>query len=1060
MIARAAFDAFLSYSRKDLRFAVELERALERYTPPREIRAERRPIAVCRDQDDLTGPEYYAAIEDHLTRSKKLVLICSPHSRASEFVNDEIRRFAAIHGSGGIIPVLLSGVPNNAAGAGDADNLAFPEALCELVAMPLAIAYSGFAPDRDRMNKGMFYGSWYTLLANLLDVDRAAIEERDRRRKARVRNTWIGGTSGVIVALSALTLWAVIERNTAIRRGQITLAQRLAAQARVATTLEPDAAERRAILGIEAVRRLDALGEPTSDAAAALRDASAIVARRVVHLGPGQREVLFSGDGVSVFAAAGPNVSVYSLRTGGRSVVFDAPGPVEQLFASADGRLVGAVTADGRLKVWHATDGRPVSPTPAADSLRIVCGALSADGSYLAALATDRAASRGARLLVWRADSARLVTQERLATPNAAAITSAPNSCLQLGSGYLVARFRPDETANTISGAMWQWRPVAAAGPLSFQVRAAGSRPVLRQWPGLSQLAWATDSSSLVLLDTAGAVTTISLGGGSDAVRRANDRIAALSTDGETLVRTRWEEDPYVPLLKSWTLTSIERRSGKEQGVVAETTNELALSPDGGMMVTGGGNRLRLWRTRDGREIMRIGSPISVQRMAVSPGARYVVAFDSTRTADIRDVGHPSELLRVPAGRVAAASSNGRRIAIGTPLGVSVIDDSSGATVASVPLAEGAGLVTLSPDGRYLAAAAGDPRGFNFRPDLLRTVVLDLTGRSDTVFAGGQALSAEFSPDSRSLLLGTMDSVVRLIGLPDRAVRWTKRFDGGRATRFTFSRDGRVAVVSLEPPIRSTATVVVLNTETGAELRRVTDRTSNAASLSPDGTELATASTALVEVMRVSDGAVVTRLRHPPTLETVRAVAFLPGNRVMSVGGSLASTFMGASFFTEQAVMIWNRASGAIARRLPEGVDRAADYSATLAEEDKPYFADVTWSPNGSEVGAVVFPSRLNYWTVPAALVSPELRIWRLDGAVPEEIFRASMGDASRLIGLDDRSGMLFTADAALRAWSYRAGGLVAETCRRVTRALTEKEWHALISPDEVPRPTCPTRAR
>jgi hypothetical protein len=177
---------------------------------------------------------------------------------------------------------------------------------------------------------------------------------------------------------------------------------------------------------------------------------------------------------------------------------------------------------------------------------------------------------------------------------------------------------------------------------------------------------------------------------------------------------------------------------------------------------------------------------------------------------------------------------------------------------------------------------------------------------------------------------------------------------------------------------------------------------------------------------------------------------------MMSVAGSLASTFMGASFFTEQAVMIWNRTTGAIERRLPEGLDRAADYSATLAEEEKPYFADVTWSPNGNEIAAVVFPSRLNYWTTPAALTSPELRIWRLDSAAPEEIFRADMRNAPRLIGLNDRAGMLFTADAALRAWSYRARGLVDETCRRVTRLLTQQEWNTLIDPEEKPRATCP----
>ena len=1055
MISPVAFDAFLSYSRKDLRFAVELERALERYTPPREVRAERRPVAVFRDQDDLTGPEYHAAIDSHLTRSKKLVLICSPHSRASAYVNDEIRRFAAIHGSGGIIPVLLSGVPNNAARDGDANNLAFPDALCELVAMPLAIPYSGFDPERDRVNKGVFYGSWYTLLANLLDVDRATIEERDRRRRSRVRNTWIGGTSGVVAALSALTLWAVIERNTAVHRGQITLAQRLAAQARVATTLEPYAAQQRAILGIEAVRRLEELGEPTSDAVAALRDASAIVARRVVHLESSQRDVLFSGDGVTLFAAAGPNVSVYSLRTGARTAAFDAAASVDQLFASSDGRFVGAVTENGRVTVWLTKEGRPLTGPPLADGTQIVCGALSADGHYLAALATDRTASRAVRLFVWRADSARLVAQERLAVPNATSVRPTQNDCLQLGTDYLVARFRSPDTASTITGAVWQWRPASEGDALSFRFRRGGDRPPPRQWGQLSQLAWATDSTSLTLLDAEGTVTSASLDGGADVVRPGPGRIATLSSDGETLVRMHWSEDPYVPLLKSWTLTSIDRRSGTEGGVVAETTNRFALAPDGTMMVTGSGGRLRLWRMSDGRELMRIESPISVDAMLVSPAARYVAAFDTAGAVDIWDVGHASELLRIPTGRVAAASANGKRIAIGTSFGVIVVDDSSGNTVASVPLTEGAGLVALSPDGRYLVASGGNPRGINFRPQLLRTVVLDLAGSPDTVFTGGRATGAEFSPDGRSLLLGMADSTVRSIGLSDRTVRWVKRFDSGSATRFTFSGDGRVAALSLESPIRSDAVILVMNTETGAEIRRVPGRKTNAVALSRDGTELATTAAALVEVMRVSDGTVVSRFRHPPTLETVRGVAFLPGNRMMSVAGTLASTFMGASFFTEQAVMIWNRATGAIERRLPEGVDRAADYSATLAEEEKPYFADVTWSPNGNEIAAVVFPSRLNYWTTPEALTSPELRIWSLEGAAPEEIFRADMRIAPRLIGLNDRAGMLFTADAALRAWSYRARGLVDETCRRVTRRLTPQEWTTLIDPEEKPRATC-----
>jgi WD40 repeat protein len=559
-----------------------------------------------------------------------------------------------------------------------------------------------------------------------------------------------------------------------------------------------------------------------------------------------------------------------------------------------------------------------------------------------------------------------------------------------------------------------------------------------------------------VLLDASVKVTTVSLGGGPDVVpQTTRNSFAAVSKDGQVLLRMRWSEDPYVPLLKSWLITAVDRQTGTDRGVIAETTNQLALSPDGATMVTGGGHKLRLWRTADGREVMRIASRMSVERLMVSPEARYIATWDSAGAVDIWDVAHVSELLRVPTGRVTATSADGKRVAIGTPLGVVVVDQVTGRTVAAIPLVGGAGFVALSADGRYLVASGGDPRGFNFRPDLLRTLVLDLTRGADTVFAGSRTTAAAFDSTGAALVLGTSDSVVRLIELAGRKVRWTKRYDGGHATRILFSADGRTVGVALEPPLRSTAVVVAVNSQSGAELARRDNRETNALALSPDGTEIATATSGVVEVSAVRDGRVTLRLRHPATLETIRQIAFLPGDRLMTVAGSIASAFMGTPFFTEQAVFVWNRTSGAVEYRLPDVADRAKDYAATLGEEDKPYFADVIWSPSGAEIGATVFASRLSYWTVPADLAPRDVRIWRLGATRPEEVYRAGMDDDSRLVGLDDRAGLVFTAGRSLRAWSYRAPALVAETCRRITRQLSAAEWRALVSPDERPRATC-----
>src|SRR5258708_36225657 len=85
-------DAFISYSRKDMPFAELLERTLRRYIPPKGLTVPKRRLNIFRDEEDFTGTEYYQAVGRHLQGSRKLIVICSPNARASEFVNDEIQR--------------------------------------------------------------------------------------------------------------------------------------------------------------------------------------------------------------------------------------------------------------------------------------------------------------------------------------------------------------------------------------------------------------------------------------------------------------------------------------------------------------------------------------------------------------------------------------------------------------------------------------------------------------------------------------------------------------------------------------------------------------------------------------------------------------------------------------------------------------------------------------------------------------------------------------------------------------------------------------------------------
>src|SRR5881296_3919004 len=112
------YDAFICYSRQDAAFARKLEQALEAYKPPKDLPVPHRHLNVFRDEGDLTGTEYYQSIERHLENSAKLIVVCSPHARRSDYVDDEIRRFIKAKGATNVIPVLAAGIPNNHVGPG------------------------------------------------------------------------------------------------------------------------------------------------------------------------------------------------------------------------------------------------------------------------------------------------------------------------------------------------------------------------------------------------------------------------------------------------------------------------------------------------------------------------------------------------------------------------------------------------------------------------------------------------------------------------------------------------------------------------------------------------------------------------------------------------------------------------------------------------------------------------------------------------------------------------------------------------------------------------------
>jgi WD40 repeat protein len=213
------FDVFLSYSRIDEAFGRKLEEALENYTLPKDVNSRaisRKRLNVFRDKKDLVpnDADYHKAIEGYLNKSQYLVVICSPNARASDYVNDEIKAFLRFNEANRIIPILLSGRPNNDTQA-KPEEYAFPQALCDALAMPLAVGFTEFERAPGKLNKGVYHDSWYTLLAKIFGTERAEIERLDAKRQARRRAIFAGVSLAVIAALSVALVFAIISRQQA-----------------------------------------------------------------------------------------------------------------------------------------------------------------------------------------------------------------------------------------------------------------------------------------------------------------------------------------------------------------------------------------------------------------------------------------------------------------------------------------------------------------------------------------------------------------------------------------------------------------------------------------------------------------------------------------------------------------------------------------------------------------------------------------------------------------------------------------------------------------------------
>jgi TIR domain len=207
--------AFISYSQRDVKWALWLHKALETYRIPRAFvgqpvgcsKMPPRLLPVFRDRAELpSAGDLRGKIRESLEESHALIVICSPYAAASPWVNEEVRAFKALGRAERIFPLIVDGEPF----ASDHPELGLPE--CFPPALRFAVAADGTVTDQRsdplaadaREGKDGRDDACLKLIAGILGLGFDDLRRREQARQRQRRLIGIAASFAAGVFLAAV----------------------------------------------------------------------------------------------------------------------------------------------------------------------------------------------------------------------------------------------------------------------------------------------------------------------------------------------------------------------------------------------------------------------------------------------------------------------------------------------------------------------------------------------------------------------------------------------------------------------------------------------------------------------------------------------------------------------------------------------------------------------------------------------------------------------------------------------------------------------------------------
>lgn len=237
--------AFISYSQRDKKAAQRVQRLIEAYRVPG-VSSRKQPKLgrVFRDDDEMAAAaDLGAALRGAIEDTENLVVICSPNSARSKWVNAEIEHFRKTGRGDRVFAIIIRGKPNS----GDPETECLPP-LLRTQAIAEEGALEPLALDWRRESKRRLLTR---LAAGFLKIPFDSLWQRERRRAGQRR--LVATLAGLVVSAGTLFAASTVRMRQLAAQDQADIPSYILAAQQALDSNRPARAARIALLATEAL---------------------------------------------------------------------------------------------------------------------------------------------------------------------------------------------------------------------------------------------------------------------------------------------------------------------------------------------------------------------------------------------------------------------------------------------------------------------------------------------------------------------------------------------------------------------------------------------------------------------------------------------------------------------------------------------------------------------------------------------------------------------------------------------------------------------------------------